>query len=80
MKYRSLPLAFLISLPTLVQSQRFQAEEASIASIHAAMDANQLTCRSLVSQYLASINAYDKTGPAINALIVVNPNELAVAD
>ena len=80
MKYRSLPLAFLLSLPTLVQAQRFQAEAASIASIHAAMDANQLTCRSLVSQYLARINAYDKTGPAINALIVVNPNALAVAD
>ena len=44
------------------------------------MRAGTLTCRELVNAYLARIAAYDKNGPAINALIVVNPAALTVAD
>jgi Asp-tRNA(Asn)/Glu-tRNA(Gln) amidotransferase A subunit family amidase len=61
-------------------AQAFRVEEASIAEIHTAMAGGQLTCRGLVSQYLARITAYDKTGPALNAIVVVNPQALAVAD
>ena len=62
------------------QAQGFQVAEATISEIHTAMRANRLTCRELVSKYLARIAAYDKTGPAINALVVVNPKALEVAD
>lgn len=62
------------------QPGAFQVEEATIADIHAALRANQLTCRQLVSAYLARIAAYDRSGPAINALVVVNPRALEVAD
>ena len=58
----------------------FEVAEASISEIHAAMRAGTLTCRELVNGYLARIAAYDKNGPAINALIVVNPTALATAD
>lgn len=58
----------------------FDVTETTIADIHAAMRARRLTCRTLVSAYLRRIDAYDKRGPAINALIVVNPAALAVAD
>jgi Asp-tRNA(Asn)/Glu-tRNA(Gln) amidotransferase A subunit family amidase len=58
----------------------FDVTETSIADIHAAMRGGTLTCRELVNAYLARIAAYDKNGPAINALIVVNPAALAVAD
>ena len=58
----------------------FDVTETTIADIHAAMRAGTLTCRELVSAYLQRIAAYDKNGPAINALIVVNPAALAVAD
>ena len=44
------------------------------------MRAGRLTCRGLVEQYLKRIEAYDKTGPAINAIVVVNPDALAQAD
>ena len=30
--------------------------------------------------YLDRIEAYDKKGPALNALIMINPNALATAD
>ncbi len=44
------------------------------------MRANRLTCHALVQAYLTRIDAYDKKGPAINAITVVNPNAIATAD
>ena len=58
----------------------FQVHEASIAGIHAAMEAGQVSCRGLVEQYLRRIDAYDKNGPAINAIVVTNPQALTQAD
>lgn len=58
----------------------FVLEEATIADVHAAMQRGALTCRDLVSGYLRRIEAYDKNGPGINAIVVVNPQALATAD
>jgi len=58
----------------------FQLEETTIARIHAAMNAGQISCRALVEQYITRIEAYDKVGPAINAIVVVNPEALTQAD
>jgi Asp-tRNA(Asn)/Glu-tRNA(Gln) amidotransferase A subunit family amidase len=66
--------------PLPAQQAPLRAEEATIGGIHAAMSAGTLTCRQLVSAYLARIQAYDKEGPAINAIVVVNPEALQVAD
>ena len=58
----------------------FVLEEATIATVHAAMKAGTLTCRALVASYIQRIDAYDKTGPALTAIVVVNPNALTEAD
>jgi amidase len=58
----------------------FAVEETTIAAVHAAMRDGRLTCRALVEHYQRRIAAYDKNGPAINALIVVNPDALTQAD
>ena len=58
----------------------FRLEETTIADVHAAFRSGDLTCRELVSAYLARIDAYDKKGPAINSLVVVNPDALRLAD
>ncbi len=58
----------------------FRIEEATIAQIHAAFKAKTLTCRALTKAYLDRIEALDKRGPAINAIVLVNPDALAVAD
>jgi Asp-tRNA(Asn)/Glu-tRNA(Gln) amidotransferase A subunit family amidase len=55
-------------------------QEATIADIHAALKARQITCRQLVQMYLDRIEAYDKKGPALNAIVMVNPNALVTAD
>ena len=68
------------SPPLAAQSPSFIVEESTIADVHAAMRAGTLSCRQLVTALLRRVEAYDKNGPAINALITVNPVALAVAD
>lgn len=58
----------------------FDVVEATIAEIHEAMETGELSARQLVHLYLDRIEAYDKTGPAINAIITINPNALARAE
>ncbi len=58
----------------------FILEEATISSIHAAMERGELTCRQLVEMYINRIEAYDKQGPALNSVIMINPKALEIAD
>ncbi len=58
----------------------FHIEETTISAVHAAFKAKTLTCHALVAKYLQRIASLDKTGPAINALITLNPAALATAD
>ena len=58
----------------------FELMETTIAKVHSAMLAGELTCRELVEAYLARIEAYEHKGPAINAIILINPNVLEEAD
>jgi len=62
------------------QARPFRVQETTIADVHAAIRGGRLTCRALVSAYLRRIELYDKQGPSINAITVVNPDALAVAD
>jgi amidase len=79
---RALLLAALLLSVTL-QAQPlppFEVEEATIAEIHEALRSGRITCRGLVERYLRRIDAYDKNGPALNAIVVVNPEALKQAD
>lgn len=75
------PLPALLALAfTSPLAAQFRVEEATIAGVHAAFRDGSLTCRGLVEAYLRRIEAYDRNGPALNALVAVNPRALAVAD
>src|SRR5262245_31491273 len=80
--YRLIPLlmAVAIAAPAAQTPPPFEVHEATIAQIHSAMKAGRLTCRGLVEQYLRRIDAFDKNGPAINAIIMTNPDALKQAD
>lgn len=66
---------FLATVPLLAQGPApFEVEEATIAQVHDAMKAGRLTCRELVGHYLKRIDAYDKNGPAINSIVILNPD------
>ena len=58
----------------------FDVIETTIVDIHAAYQSGQLTCRQLVQSYLDRIQAYDKNGPTINAIITINPDALKEAE
>jgi len=72
--------ATMLMAAGLTAQQRFEVVEATIPGVHAAMEARQLTCRALVQAYLDRIAAYDKRGPALNAVQNVNARALLEAD
>jgi len=61
------------------RAMELKVEDATIADLQAAFAKGTLTAEKLTEIYLARIAAYDKTGPAINAVITLNPNALAEA-
>src|SRR3954465_12286021 len=62
------------------QQPPFEVEEASVADVQSALRSGAITCRGLVQRYLDRIAAYDKNGPGLNAIVLVNPDVLTVAD
>ena len=75
-----LPLLLLAAPAEGEPFHLIRSEEATIADIHAALRSKELTCRQLVQSYIDRIEAYDKKGPTLNAIIMINPNALATAD
>jgi amidase len=79
-----LPLAALLTVfaaPAGAQmTGGVELMELTIADAHEAMLAGTLTSRQLVEAYLSRIDAYDRNGPTINAIILTNPRAMARAD
>ncbi|MCG8468435.1 MAG: amidase [Gemmatimonadetes bacterium] len=73
-------LAALLVVSSPLAAQPFELEEATIADVHTAMRAGDLTCRTLVERYLARIEAYDQQGPRLNAVQTINSRALETAD
>ncbi len=71
-----LPLALLF---TPLRAAEFNLETATVADIQAAMNSGALSSEKLVGLYLKRIEAYDKAGPKINAVITLNPLALETA-
>ena len=80
MKNTSVLLAFFFLVTgVLAAQQNFVPEEATISATHAAFAAGRITCVQLVQAYLNRIDAYDHRGPALNAIITINPKALETA-
>jgi len=56
------------------------AEEIPVVQLEQRLESRELTSHALVQHYLNRIAAIDKSGPAINAVIELNPDALAIAD
>ena len=63
----------------MLGSNSVDLADATIEDINKAFDAGTLNSEQLVQMYLSRIEAYDQTGPAINAMIFVEPNALEIA-
>jgi amidase len=68
----SLAFAPLTATATPAPPGSFVVEETTVAKIHKAFKAGDLTCVELLDAYLDRIAAYENQGPAINTLITVN--------
>src|SRR5271157_2060014 len=58
----------------------FKLDEITIAELQEGMKSGRFTARSLVEKYTARIEEVDKRGPALNSIIEMNPDALAIAD
>ncbi|MFL6446146.1 MAG: amidase [Bryobacteraceae bacterium] len=81
----SIAVLLWIASPSLAQSgpakaTSFQPFEASIGELQQAFQSRQITCHAVAQFYLDRIQAYDKSGPALNAVQTTNPAALAEAD
>ncbi len=73
-------LLILAAVPLLTGAPRtFDLLNASVDDIQAAVDAGALTYERLVEMYLKRIEAYDKNGPRLNAVLTMNPRALEIA-
>jgi Asp-tRNA(Asn)/Glu-tRNA(Gln) amidotransferase A subunit family amidase len=58
----------------------YDVTDQSIERLQDALQAGRVTSRQLVEVYLARIEAYDRQGPALNAITVLNPRARETAD
>jgi amidase len=85
---RPLALAALVALgacapagPSDVpRASGLNVEEATISELQEAMAAGTQTSRSLVEAYLRRIDAMDRRGPELRAMLDLNPDVLEIAD
>jgi amidase len=62
------------------RSDTFELNELTISQLQDGMKSGRFSARSLAEKYLARIDAMDKRGPAVNSIIEINPEALAIAD
>lgn len=58
----------------------FELDEITIAELQDGMNSGRFTARLLVDKYSARIDEIDKRGPAVNAIIEMNPDAPPIAD
>src|SRR5579864_4238314 len=79
--YPALAAARAVSpAPTAPEIKPFELDEITIASLQEGMTSGKFTARSLVEQYATRIQEVDKSGPAVNAVIEMNPEAESIAD
>jgi len=75
----ALLLLAALGLGVPLQAVEIKVEDATVADLQAAFAKGTLTSEKLTDIFLARISAYDKSGPAINAVITLNPKAIEEA-
>jgi amidase len=66
-------------IPPVAPPPAFELDELSIAELQSGMASGKYSAHSLAKKYLDRIDDIDKRGPAINSVIELNPDALAIA-
>jgi amidase len=69
-----------LAQPAAGEVKPFELDEITISDLQDGMKSGKFTARSLVEKYTARIQDIDKQGPAVNAVIELNPDAPAIAD
>jgi amidase len=80
LRYAAGAAVFRTALPPRASAQSEDLEEITIQELQNGMQSGRFTARSLAEQYLARIDAIDRSGPSLRAVIEVNPAALEIAD
>jgi len=72
----------LLALPAVraASGQSFDLEEITLAGLEQGFRSGRFTSRAVTEWYLTRIQALDKNGPRVNAVIELNPEALAIAE
>ena len=65
--------------PLPAEVKPFELDEVTIPQLQDGMKSGKYTAQSLLEKYLARIDEIDKRGPAVNAIIELNPDALSIA-
>lgn len=65
--------------PSAEATTPLKLDDAPLSNIAQALASGQITATALTKAYLARIEAYDRGGPALNAVRALNPDALAIA-
>ena len=76
------PLVAQVQPETTVPSSTppFELDEITVTALQEGMKSGKFTARSIAEKYMARIDSVDKHGPALNSVIELNPDALAMAD
>jgi Asp-tRNA(Asn)/Glu-tRNA(Gln) amidotransferase A subunit family amidase len=61
-------------------AQDFHIEETTVRQIAEALKEKKTTCRTIAKEYIHRIEAYDRKGPSLKTVILVNPKALEEAE
>jgi amidase len=73
------PVTSLAQTSTAAAVPPFELDEITVAQLQEGMTSGRWTAVAIAEAYLARIDAIDKRGPAINAIIELNPDALSIA-
>jgi amidase len=76
----SFPRRAGVATSTTPPPKPFELDEITVAKLQHEMQSGRLTARSIVEKYLTRIEKVDKHGPAVNSVLEVNPEALAIAE
>ena len=74
-----LAVAFVAATVSVARAQAIDLDALTVADINTAFDSGKLTSEQLVQLSLARIKAFDRQGPAVHAIITLNPKALETA-
>jgi amidase len=70
----------LRTAPKNLSNAPFALDEMTVADLQSAMASRRMTAHSITQQYIDRIQALDRAGPTLRAVLEINPDALSIAD